>query len=84
MPGTGSKLVSAVAKTQDTNKHKHRYTDSATLLLSSKQRLAGRAALQKLLLSRDGFYVNGSLNRRCVMALVAYWEPSDPLLLSFN
>lgn len=64
--------------------HTHTHTHSATLLLWSKQRLAGRTASEKLLLSGDGFYVNGSLNRRCVTALPAHWALSDPLLLVFN
>lgn len=61
----------------------HTHTHSATLLLRSKRRLAGRAALEKLPLSGDGFHVNRGLNRRCVTALVARWAPSDPLLLGF-
>lgn len=59
------------------------HTHSATLLLRSKQRLTGRATPEKLLLSGDGFHVNGSLNRRCVTALAAHWAPSDPGLLGF-
>lgn len=47
------------------------HTHSATLLLRSKRRLAGRAAPEKPPLSVDGFHVNGSLNRRCVTALGA-------------
>lgn len=59
------------------------HTHSATLLLRSKRRLAGRAAPEKPPLSVDGFHVNGSLNRRCVTALAARWAPSDPLLSAY-
>lgn len=67
MAGTGTGLASPVAEREIT----HTYTHSATLLLRSKRRLAGRAAPEKLPLSGDGFHVNGSLNRRCVTALAA-------------
>lgn len=82
--GTSSRLASPVVRSEITHAYKHTHTHSATLLLRSKQWLVGRAALEKLPLSGDGFHVNGSLNRRCVTALVACWAPSDPLLLSFN
>ena len=47
-------------------------TLSGPILLRSKRRLAGSAAPEKLLLSGDGFHVNGSLNRRCVVALLPH------------
>lgn len=63
---------------------KEEITQTAPLPLRSKERLAVSAALEKLLLSGDGFHVNGSVNRRCVVALAARCAPSDLLLLGFN